>query len=150
MPDPSNERTFAVPTYRATVEVAAPPDAVHDLVADVTRHPDWTDDPIEVEQAGTDRFRTAAVSRGRTITADVHVVEADTPGPVVLDVTDATGHWRHTFSITPTGQGCRVVRTISGDLSLPQALLYWLVLLPIKLPSNRRSLERLRALAEGG
>ena len=50
MPDPSNERTFAVPTYRATVEVAAPPDAVHDLVADVTRHPDWTDDPIEVEQ----------------------------------------------------------------------------------------------------
>ena len=66
-----------------------------------------------------------------------------------LENFDATGRWRHTFTITPTATGTRVGREIRGELSLAQALLYWLVLLPIKQPSNRRSLAQLARLAEG-
>ncbi len=137
-----------MPSYRASVDVTAPPQDVQPLVADVTRHAEWADDPLEVEPLGDGRFRTSAVSRGRTIEADVHLVDA-TPSQVVLEVEDATGRWRHTFTIAPTATGSRVGREISGDLSPAQALLYWLVLLPIKKPSNQRSLERLARIAEG-
>jgi hypothetical protein len=137
-----------VPSYRATVDTDAPPQDIHPLVADPARHPEWADDPLEVEVLGDGRYRTSAVSRGRTIEAAVHLVEV-TASQVLLDVEDGTGRWRHTFTITPTATGSRVGRHISGQLSLAQSLLYWLVLVPIKRPSNRRSLERLARLAEG-
>lgn len=139
-----------MPTYRASTDVAAPPEAVHTLVTDVTRHPDWTADPLVVESLGDGRFRTTATSRGRELHADVHVVESVAPHRVVLAVDDPTGRWRHTFTITPVDDGCIVEREIRGELSLAQALLYWLVLLPIKKPSNEQSLEGLRRLAERG
>lgn len=99
---------------------------------------------------GGDRYRSSVVSRGRQIEAELTVVEQVPPTRVVLDAVDSTGNWRHTFTVEPVGEGSRVTREISGDLSPAQALLYWLVLLPIKQPSNRRSLERLRTLAEDG
>lgn len=138
-----------MPAYRATTDVTAPPAAVFELVADVTRHPAWSADPLVVEDLGDGRFRTVATSRGRELRADLTMVEVQEPARVVFDVEDPTGRWRHTFTIVPSETGTRVEREISGDLTLAQALLYWLVLVPIKKPSNEQSLDQLRRLAEG-
>lgn len=138
-----------MPTYRATTEIAAAPQDVYRHLADPLAHAAWSADPIDVTHVAGDRYRSAVVSRGRRIEAELTLVEQEPPSRVVLDAVDATGRWRHTFTIERAGDGSRVTREITGDLSLAQLLLYWLVLLPIKRPSNQRSLERLRALVEG-
>lgn len=139
-----------MPTYRARTLIAAPPEDVYAHLADPVAHQGWSDDPIEVTHVGGDRYRSSVVAKGRRIEAELTVVEQVAPTRVVLDVADATGSWRHTFTVAETADGSQVTREITGDLSLGQLLLYWLVLLPIKRPSNRRSLEQLRALVEGG
>lgn len=137
-----------MPTYRASVRIAAPPAQVHGHLADPLAHPAWSADPLEVTHVGGDRYRSSAVSRGREIAAELTLVEQVPPSRVVLDAEDATGRWRHTFAVEPVDGGSLVTREITGDLTLPQLALYWLVLLPIKRPSNQRSLERLKALVE--
>lgn len=139
-----------MPTYRASITIAAPPQDVYEHIADPVAHEAWSADPIQVTKVGGDRYRSSVVSKGRQIEAELTLVEQVPPTRVVLDVTDATGRWRHTFTIEGGEDGSRVTREITGDLSVAQLLLYWLVLLPIKRPSNRRSLERLQALVEGG
>lgn len=139
-----------MPTYSASVEIDAPPQAVYGHLADPVAHEAWSADPIEVTHVAGDRYRSSVVAKGRQIEAELTVVEQVPPTRVVLDAVDATGHWRHTFTVAPAGDGSRVTREISGDLSVAQLLLYWLVLLPIKRPSNQRSLERLRTLVEDG
>lgn len=139
-----------MPRYRASIEIDAPPQEVYEHLADPVAHEAWSADPIEVTHVGGDRYRSSVVAKGRQIEAELTVVEQVPPNRVVLDAVDATGSWRHTFTVERVGDGSRVTREISGDLSVAQLLLYWLVLLPIKRPSNQRSLERLRTLAEGG
>jgi len=138
-----------MPTYRASITIAAPPQDVYEHLADPVAHEAWSADPIEVTNVGGNRYRSSVVAKGRQIEAELTVVEQVPPSRVVLDVVDATGSWRHTFTIERVEGGARVTREITGDLSVAQLVLYWLVLLPIKRPSNRQSLERLRALIEG-
>lgn len=139
-----------MPTYRASIDIAASPHDVYAHVADPVAHGAWSADPLEVTHVEGGRYRSSAVSKGRRIEAELTLVEHVRPARVVLDAVDATGSWRHTFTITPAPGGTLVTREISGDLSLAQLLLYWVVLLPIKKPSNQRSLQRLRTLVEGG
>lgn len=138
-----------MPSYRARVKIQAPPSAVYELVADPARHADWSADPIEIVPEGPDRFRSTVKAKGKTITAELAVIERAPPERFVLEATDLTGRWRHTFTLMPSPQGTTVERRISGSLSWAQLLLYWLVLLPIKKPSARRSLRLLKERLEG-
>lgn len=135
-----------MPSYAATVDIAAPPETVFPSVADLSRHPEWSADPLTVEPDGDAAFTSRARSKGKEITAKLTIVEQRAPDRFVFDATDMTGTWRHTFTLTPTGTGTRVRREISGSLSGGQLLLYWLVLLPIKKPNAKRALARLEQL----
>ena len=140
-----------MPTYRSSVEIAAPPDVVFERIADIGRHGDWSTDPLEISSDGKDRFRSTTRAKGKVITAEITVVERQAPRLLAFDVVDATGRWRHTFTLeaSPAG-GTRVVRATSGRLSAAQAVLYWVVLLPVKKPNASRALRKLKSLVEAG
>jgi len=137
-------------SYSATVDIAAPPEAVYIRVADIPTHGEWSADPLEIATIDDGHFRSTTTAKGKTITAELNVLERDPPHHFVFDATDLTGTWRHTFTITPTGGGSSVRREIAGELSGAQLLLYWLVVLPIKKPNAAKALRRLKELLEQG
>lgn len=137
-----------MPAYSATVSIDAPPEAVFALVSDLATHDRWSADPLDITQTGDGTYRSTSRSKGKTIEAELTVVESSPPSRFVFDAADVTGRWRHTFALTPTGTGTTVSRVIEGKLSLGQLLLFALVLLPIKKPNAARALRRLKELAE--
>lgn len=137
-----------MPSYGAAIEIGAPPEAVYAYVADLGRHGEWSADPLTVEPAGEGHFRSTAVSKGKTITADLVVTEQAPPERFAFEAVDLTGHWVNRFTIVPAARGSLLRREISGDLSGMQLILFWLVLLPVKKPNARRALERLKERLE--
>jgi Polyketide cyclase / dehydrase and lipid transport len=140
---------IVVPSYSATIDVASPADALYAYVADLTRHGEWSADPLEVRSSGGGRFTSRTRSKGKEIDAELSVVEQLPPRRFSFDAADLTGRWRHTFTFEPSGAGTRVTRRISGSLSGAQLALYWLVLLPVKKPNAKRALQRLKERMEG-
>lgn len=137
-----------MPSYRASLYIQASPERVYEAIADVERHGEWSADPLTITRTGPDTLRSSVV-KGKPITADLTIVERKPPERFSFDAVDLTGHWNHTFTLTPVGTGTRVTREISGALSGMQLLLFWIVLLPIKKPNAQRALERLRQRLEG-
>jgi carbon monoxide dehydrogenase subunit G len=139
-----------LPAYRVSTEIAAPPETVYSRVADLPRHGEWSNDPLEIQQVGDDEFTSTARSKGKTITATLRVVEKRPNERFAFEVEDLTGEWVNRFTISSTGKGTRVQREISGELSGAQLLLFWAVLYPVKKPNARRSLAKLKELIERG
>jgi uncharacterized protein YndB with AHSA1/START domain len=137
-----------VPTYHARRDIAAPIELVYARVADLTGHPDWSSDPLTVEQRSEDEFSSTARSKGKEIAATLRVIEREPPKRFAFEVTDLTGKWVNRFTLIPIEKGTRVEREISGELGGAQLLLFWLVLYPIKKPNARRSLVKLADLLE--
>ena len=144
-----------MPSYRVATDITAPPEVVFALVGDLAAHGDWAADDVVVEPvddaplAMGKRYRSKAHAKGKTFTADLELMAHEPTSRVVFTATDATGRFTHTITLAPTSNGTHVERAIDGKLSAGQALLFWLVLLPVKKPSARASLERLKARAEG-
>jgi hypothetical protein len=137
-------------SFGAEIDVGVTPDVAYRCVADLARHAEWSADPIEITPDGPDRFRSVATSKGKRIEAALSVVERRPPELFAFEVEDATGRWVHRFTFTPSAAGTLVRRAITGSLTVPQLLLFWLVLLPIKKPNARRSLGKLKELLEKG
>jgi uncharacterized protein YndB with AHSA1/START domain len=137
-----------MPSYAATVDIAAPPEVVYDRVADLQRHGEWSADPLELTPAADGGFRSKTVAKGKMIEAELTVLERTPPSRFVFEAADLTGRWRHTFTLSPSGGGTRVRREISGDLKGGQLLLYWVVVLPIKKPNAAKALRLLKASVE--
>lgn len=136
-----------MPVYTASIAIAAPPQTIYERVADIATHGTWSADRLEVAMVDPDHFRSS-VTKGKTVGADITVVERVPPTRFVFDVRDPTGQWRHTFTIAPAGEGSTLTREIAGTLRGAQLVLYWLVVQPIKKPNSRRALERLKELVE--
>ncbi|HVE63184.1 MAG TPA: SRPBCC family protein [Mycobacteriales bacterium] len=143
-----------MPTYRVATDIDAEPAVAFAAIADLSGHAAWAADPIEVTAADSSpiapgkRYRSTATSKGKTFTADLVVTEYDAPRRFAFTATDATGCYHHRFTVSPAGAGVRVEREISGDLTLPQRLLFTLVYLPVKRPSARRAMAQLQAVVE--
>lgn len=137
-----------MPSYSAAVHIAAPPEAIFGLVADLARHGEWSADPLEIAARDDAHYTSSTRSKGKAIAAELTVVESKAPERFVFEATDITGSWRHTFTLTPNGTGTTVRRTIAGRLSPAQSALFWVVLLPVKKPNAKRALVRLKDLVE--
>ncbi len=135
-------------SYTVSTEIHAPPEVVYDYVADLARHGDWSSDPLEVVPVAGDLWRSTARSKGKTIDAELQVLERHPPERFVFDAVDLTGRWRHTFTFKPVTGGTHVTRAIDGSLSGSQLFLYWLVVLPIKKPNAARAVRRLKEVVE--
>ncbi len=153
---------------RDTVEtvVAAPPERVYDLVADVTRTPDLSPEVVSVRWLGGAtgpavgaRFEAVNVSTGGRRWKNRPVVTvADRGREFAFSRTEplaGTVVWRYRFE--PVDGGTRVVE--GYEVERPVTRIGWLVIEKVFRAGNRReelragmrtTLERLRVLAETG
>lgn len=134
-----------MPKYLATVRSDAPPGTLWPLVSDLTRHGEWSADPLTVTVAG-DGYESVARSKGKEFRARLDVLESAPPRRFAFRAVDATGTYEHVFTLEPDGAGTRVTREITAtDLSLAQKVLFYAVLPIVKKPNARKALERLAA-----
>jgi hypothetical protein len=149
-----------------SIYVAAPPQAVYDVVSDVTRTPDYSPEIrrctwLDGATGPAVGARFAAVNKvgpGPAWTNKPVVTVADPPREFAFARTEklaGTLEWRYRFE--PEGEGTRVIE--SYEVTRPISRVGWFVIGTLYRHKNRRamlregmalSLERLRALVESG
>ena len=136
-----------MPKYIVRSRADASPGEVWPLVADLTRHGEWSADPLTVTATG-DGYESVATSKGKEFRAKLAVLESVEPRRFAFRATDATGTYEHVITLEPDGAGTSITREITAtSLSLPQKALFYAVLPIIKKPNARKALEKLAAAA---
>jgi len=136
-----------MPSYAATALAVAPPDRVWPFVADLTRHGEWSADPLTVTATG-ETYESVARSKGKEFRATLAVTESVPTTRFAFKASDATGTYEHVFTLAPEGTGTRITRTIAATgLTPAQRLLFYVVLPIVKKPNARKALERLAAIS---
>jgi hypothetical protein len=134
-----------MPTYVSRTRTAASPDDVWPLVADLTRHGEWSADPLEVTATGDGTYESVARSKGKELRARLTVLESDAAARRFgFRATDATGTYEHVITLARDGAGTAVTRQITATSLTPaQRVLFYLVLYVVKKPNARKALTRL-------
>ena len=136
-----------MPKYLARARSGATAATLWPLVSDLTRHGEWSADPLEVTATGEGTYESVARSKGKEFRATIQVLESVEPTRFAFRAKDATGTYEHRFTLEPDGAGTTVTREIDAtDLSFGQKALFYAVLPIIKKPNARKALERLAAL----
>jgi len=139
-----------MPKYIVRTKVAATPDAVWPLVSDLSRHGEWSADPLTVTATGDGTYESVARSKGKEFRAALTMLESVPERRFAFRAVDATGTYEHVFTLAHDGAETTVTREITATgLTPAQRALFYAVLLPVKKPSARRSLDRLAAAATG-
>ena len=137
-----------MPKYAASVRTQASPSAVWPLVSDLTRHGEWSADPLTVTAAGERAYESVAKSKGKEFRARLEVLASEPERRFAFRATDATGTYEHVFTLAPDGGGTQVTREITATgLTAGQRVLFYVVLPIVKKPNARKALERLAAAA---
>lgn len=141
--------SFAVKTW-----INAAPATVCAYVSDLTRHGEWSANALQIEAltpgppAPGSRYRSTAIVNGITFNAELEVLELQPPERFVFAGHDATGRFEHVFTFRAVQGGTQVERRVNFDLSPRQWLMYWVLLLPVRLPAANRALNLLKARLE--
>ena len=139
-----------------SVFISARPDEVFAYVSDLSKHPEWADNPLEItpaddsEIAAGKRYRSKAEFRGSTVAGQQTVREFDPPHRFAFHVEDSTSKHDHIFTFTPQGDGTLMERTALGQWPLGT----WLVAAAIGgvligKPMMNRAFEKLKGNLEG-
>jgi uncharacterized protein YndB with AHSA1/START domain len=139
-----------------TVDVAAPPEKVWPWIADLTKHPEYSPKPFEVElvsgetgKVGTRYRSVGAIPNDKHHSNEVEVVEAVTNERFVLRADDDLGAFMNTYVLRPSGSGTEVSYTLEfpplkGVERLAVPILFPLV----GKPDIRKRLQLLKAKVE--
>ena len=102
------------------VDTDASPATVHELVADLTRHPEWAHNRLSVWPTGgpgrgpgahfASEVREVMPGARKPVRATIDVID-DQTHRVVYEAEDAMGRYRWTVTMTPTATGTRVEQT---------------------------------------
>lgn len=134
----------------ASTTIDINPEAVFAYVADLTRHGEWSANPLTIEAVSTsptiigDQYRSSAVVRGITFTADLRVTNCQSPISFGFSGHDTTGTFSHQFMFTSRNNGTEVIRKIDFTLSPKQWLMYLVLYLPVRRPAANRALHLLK------
>jgi len=135
-----------MPKYIERARSDATAETLWPLVSDLTRHGEWSADPLEVTATGDGTYESVARSKGKEFRARLSVVESVPPRRFAFRATDATGTYEHVITLEPDGTGTAITREIEAtSLSLGQKALFYAVLPIVKKPNARKALERLAA-----
>jgi hypothetical protein len=116
------------------------------LVSDLTKHGEWSADPLTVTAEADGTYTSVARSKGKEFRARLTVLESQEPSRFAFRATDATGTYEHVLTLEPDGTGTAITREITAtELSPMQAALFYAVLPIVKKPNARKALERLAA-----
>jgi uncharacterized protein YndB with AHSA1/START domain len=129
--------------------IHAPPERIFDVLADLTRHGEWSANALHIEPlapgppAEGSRYRSRAKVNDLVFQAELEIQVLQRPNRLVFVGQDSTGQFRHQFSLTSVPGGTRVERRVDFSLSARQWLMYLVLLHPVRLPAARRALSRL-------
>ncbi len=135
-------------------DIAAPPATVFRYVADLSRHEEWAANPLQIEliSGGAlingNRYRSVAQVRGVRFEAELCVTEYEPPVRFAFTGEDTTGQFTHQFTFEPQADGTHVERKIIFTLTPRQWFMFYLLLLPVRLPAGRRAMQLLKAGVE--
>lgn len=133
-----------MPGFAASVVIDRTAVELFGVVSDVSTHPRWAANSLNVQRTGERTWRSIAHAKGRTFHADLIVTAIEPDRMFEFVASDETGTYRHRFTLDPVEDGCRVERSVTVErLGRGQRLLYWLTLVPVRKPALRTSLERL-------
>ena len=98
------------------IHIDAPPEVVYDYVTDLTRHPEWADQKMEItvdsQPVAVGTTFTSTVRFVKAIPARGRVLEMQRPQTFVYECTDSSGTHRWTMRIQPDGTGSLLEQTI--------------------------------------
>jgi hypothetical protein len=83
-----------------------------------------------------------------TFNTDLKVTECDPPSRFAFEGEDATGKFSHIFTFQPQSGGTLVTRRIRFDATWIQWLVFLVVLYPVRMPSAKQTLQRLKEKME--
>jgi uncharacterized protein YndB with AHSA1/START domain len=143
-----------MPIFSVTTIIDADPQDIFDAISELTRHPEWSTDPLRITplsngqpQIGS-RYKSRAKAQGKDIVAVLTVTQFKAPKRFAFTVSDVTGEYLHEYSLRPEYDGFRVRHTVTARLNLPQTILFWLVYPFIKWPNRVEALNRLKVQLE--
>jgi uncharacterized protein YndB with AHSA1/START domain len=145
---------LTVPRYSVSVDIAAPIDTVFGEISDLTRHPTWSADPLEIRSDADGAvelgktYHSSAESKGETITAELRVTQLVPPNRFAFSVKDLTGDYVHEFRLGERDGTTHVDRNVTASLGLKERLLFMVVFRPIKLPNTKRAMSKLKEHCE--
>jgi uncharacterized protein YndB with AHSA1/START domain len=139
-----------------TVTVAAPPDKVWPWIADLTKHPEYSPKPYQVElvsgepgKVGTRYRSVGAIPNDKHHTNEVEVAESEPPRRFVLHADDELGEFVNSYELRPVGEGTEVSYTIVFPPLKGAAALAVPVLFPLVGKRDiRKRLQLLKAKVE--
>lgn len=112
-----------MPVIHERVYIAAPPEAVYALIADVTQYSSYSRAIRAITDIGGGRYRWRVELMGVALAWDAEVTETERPARFAWhSLSGVENHGR--FELTPSGQGTEVELTL--HYRLPLAPLNWL------------------------
>jgi uncharacterized protein YndB with AHSA1/START domain len=103
----------AVITKSYSIHIEASPETVFDYVSDVTGHPGWAHEKLEMARVEgvTGEFAYTVHFMGTT-KGRLRIIRAERPSVFSYECDDPSGLYRWTFGTTPEGSGSRLTHTI--------------------------------------
>jgi hypothetical protein len=140
-----------MPKYIVRSRTEASAETVWPLVSDLTKHGDWSADPLTVTAQPDGTYTSVATSKGREFRATLTVTESVEPTRFAFRAVDATGTYDHVITLAPDGTGTELTREVdAAELSLGQRILFYAVVGAVKKPNAQKALDRLAAAATPG
>ena len=114
------------------VDINAPPDKVYGYVVDISRHPEWGMDDMEVDgPAGPatvgSTYKTVGTLRGKRNPSTVSVTELDPPNRIEFEVEDSSGMIGHVFTFARADGSTHVTRRMYAIKQPPIAPILYLM-----------------------
>jgi uncharacterized protein YndB with AHSA1/START domain len=139
-----------------SVFIAASPEDVFSYVSDLSKHGEWTADPLKIEAAddapiGVGKvYRSEVEFRGKMVIGEEIVTEHQPSRRFAFHVKDSTSEHDHTFTFTPQGEGTLMERTAHGQWSFATWLIAATLGGPlIGKPAMKKAFARLKEKLEG-
>lgn len=137
-----------MPKFISRSRTRASAETVWPLVSDLTRHGEWSADPLTVNALPGGGYESVARSKGKEFRATLEVLESVEPSRFAFRAKDATGTYDHVITLEPDGAGTAITREVTAtDLSLGQKALFYAVLPVVKKPNAQKALDKLASLA---
>ena len=137
-------------SIRFYTNIKARPEVVFAYVADLTRHGEWTANPVQIEALASgpvavgSRYRSTAQVNGILFTAELRVTEYQPFTRFGFVGEDKTGTFEHQFTFGPDQGRTRVERKINFTLTLSQWLMFQILLYPVRRPAGKKALHLLK------
>ena len=141
-------------SFHVSTDIHASPEAVFAYVSDLTKHGEWSANPVHIQPLGPEtvaigsRYHSHAQLNNLQFETDLIVTDYLPPTRFGFSGEDSTGKFQHLFIIQPGPSGAHLERRVTFSLTRRQWLLFLLILYPIRLPAARKALLALKTRLE--